>query len=192
MRHYVLLQIGLLYFFSCYLPVFNVWLVKIAYDSRYAPEDNLFHRSFEVFSILVLATIVQHIRPVDIMSDPSNATTLTFCVGLLAETLLSIHRQYDIYKNVDGGKEATCNAVHDMRRRVPTAIIYAAASVISLKAYLSPPLHEAEHHAPIICCLFAYLVEHMYTVIDRLLFVPPGRSHKEFFVPMNVEFTIHR
>jgi hypothetical protein len=126
------------------------------------------------------------------MADPSNATTLTFCLGLLAETVLSIHRQYDIYKNVDGGKEATFNATHDMRRRVPTAIVFAVASAISLKAYLYPPLHEEEHHAPIICCLLGYIVENVYGAVDRFCFVPPGKSHKEFFVPMNVEFTIHR
>jgi low temperature requirement protein LtrA len=42
---------GFLWFVACYLPIFQIWNEKLVFDSRYSPEDNLFHRSLEVVRV---------------------------------------------------------------------------------------------------------------------------------------------
>lgn len=170
-----------------------VWLEKVAYDARYVPDDNLFHRALEILHILSLATVVVHIRPVQIMADPSNTTTLSFCLALLVQALLSIHRQWDIYKNVIGGPEAKANAAHDMRRRGLTAVFYTIASVLALKNYVFADADDLEEkHVPVLLCTWGYVGEQIFNILTTFVFAPKDRSHKEFFVPMNLDFTLHR
>ena len=59
---------GLLYFIGTFLPLIIKWQEKTYYDSRYATDDDLFHRFFEVAVLLVVSTAVVHVRPVEFMS----------------------------------------------------------------------------------------------------------------------------
>lgn len=186
--------LAVLYFCSCFLPVYNVWLSKVAYDARYAPDDNLFHRILELFHLLALATIVQHIRPVEEMADPTEPTTLLFAVGLVVETLLSIYQQYDIYMNVVGGPEAKLNSLYDMRSRSVSAVFYCLAAMVAFWNLHSTgeDSHDPKH-LPILLCLSAYVWEQIFALYGRFFCLPSHiTSHREAFVPMNVDFAIHR
>jgi Bacterial low temperature requirement A protein (LtrA) len=196
--------IGILYFSACYLAVITIWFAKVSYDARYSPDDNLFHRGLEVLNILVLATIIQHIRPVATMSDTRHdSTTAVFCVSLMVEALLGVYRYYDVYRNGLGGPEAKHNAFVDMRHRGVSALLYAAAAVWAIVDYAmggdkDVDAEEKEkddiyvNRGPIIMCLMAFFTHTLYLTFDRLVWIDPGKSHKEKYVPMNLEFVTHR
>jgi hypothetical protein len=128
--------LGLLYFSACYLAVITIWLAKVSYDARFSPDDNLFHRGLEVLHILVLGTIIQHIRPVSIMSNTKeDGTTAVFCTALTVEALLGVYRYYDVYRYGLGGPETKHNAWVDMRQRGVSALLYGAAAIWAIADY---------------------------------------------------------
>jgi hypothetical protein len=62
---------GFLYFVGCFWAVMYMWLDKMHYDARFYTHDDIYHRLFEVAVLVVLATAVLHIRPVEFLSSPS-------------------------------------------------------------------------------------------------------------------------
>lgn len=177
-------MVGLLYFVVCYLSIFYVWGDKVVYDSKYAPPDNLFHRVFEVVHILVLGTIIQHIRKVSVMSDPENPNMVVFCMSLAVESALVIARAVDIRLNVVGGDEARRNAESDVRRKLGALVMQVLATVLAIRGY---------RHAPIICCGLAYVVSNIVAMIERFVVIRlTNMSHKQTNVPVNIEFMLHR
>lgn len=60
---------GLLYLSALFLPLMNVWALKTYYDARFYVSSDYFHRFYEISMILILATAVLHIRPIDKMAN---------------------------------------------------------------------------------------------------------------------------
>lgn len=190
-------KIGMLYFVACYISVFMSWMEKVSYDARYVPDDNLFHRLSEGLQLLVLGTMIQHIRSADIMEATSeNATTFVFCASLALQSAMVVHRYADIYRNVIGGPESRHSAAREMLRHGINFACYLMAALWAGYDYFgssseSNPL--AVNHAPIVICLFSFLVGNLVVLSSRYLCLGRNiRTHHEIMVPINIEFMAHR
>ena len=104
---------GLLYYVCCYLPIYFIWVEKLAYDAKFAPDDNLFHRGWDIVHLGILGTIVQHVQTVQIMSQTSKyPTTMVFAGGLCVESWSQLLRYKDVYHNVDGFRPTIHVVIH--------------------------------------------------------------------------------
>ncbi len=192
------------------------WNEKLIYDARFAPEDNLYHRSLECIHLLLLGTAIQHIRPVELMQNTvSNSTTLIFSLCLLLMNLLGIKRNEDVHYNVMGGEEAKHHATSDIRRRVCALIPFLLSTLVAGRDYFHFVYlggggtgggrdgyeHEMEadsnnydtnkNNIPILFCLFGYICEQIYVLLDVFVVIPnSGRDFREIRVPLNINFTL--
>lgn len=185
--------LGILYFSSCYLAILNVWMAKVGYDARYAPDDNLFHRGFELVHILVLGTIIQHVRPVEEMSNTrGDSTTAVFAFSLTAEAFLGVYRYYDVFQNGIGGPESKRQALFDMRQRGLSSLLFLSAAIWATLDFQGEEATPNVNHGPILLCMVSFFAQNVHLNLERFVLIGPGRSHKELFVPLNLEFTCHR
>ena len=68
-----------------------LWWDKIEYDSRFFTYDDVFHRVFSVAVLVVLASVIVHIRPAEVLSNPSdNVEPFALSVSLLFAKVLSM------------------------------------------------------------------------------------------------------
>lgn len=90
---------GLLYFLATFGAIMGLWLDKCFYDSRFVVvTDDVVHRVFEMIALLVVATAVLHIRPVDIMSNGGDhVETFVFCLAILMGNALTGCRYIEVY-----------------------------------------------------------------------------------------------
>ena len=183
---------GLLYFTCCYFPVFMVWSEKVAYSSRFAPDDNFFHRGLEIFHLCVLGTIVQHIRSVKIMSHPSvYPDTMIFTFAIFLDCATELWKQADLYHNVEGGPEAVHHAKDDFDRKCVSASVFWLAAILAGYDYFFVT-DNAPNPVPILVVFAGYLIDqlsiqYMYSVLHRR-----SGSFNEYRVPINLEFMSHR
>jgi hypothetical protein len=90
---------GLLYFLGTFLPVMQIWYLKMYYDGRFVTGDDLFHRVFEIAGLVALASAVVHIRPENILSKASdNAAMFAFCLSLTAAQFIILFRFAELYR----------------------------------------------------------------------------------------------
>ena len=185
---------GLLYYVCCYLPIYFIWVEKLAYDAKFAPDDNLFHRGWDIVHLGILGTIVQHVQTVQIMSQTSKyPTTMVFAGGLCVESWSQLLRYKDVYHNVDGGEEAVHEALSTCIRKIVVSLCFLAAAIVAGYDYFIRPSTQAINDVPIILCGVSYLLERLYMFVQLFhLFPLIGRPHTELLVPMNLEFTLHR
>lgn len=185
---------GLVYFCCCYPPIFQIWGDKLAYDAKYAPNDNIFHRAAEVLHLAIVGTAIQHVQPVSIMSTTSRyPDTMIFAAALFVECISRVHRLFDVYYNVEGGDEARHQSSDDIRRKVATSMFYLAAALVAGYDYFFQPPTNTTNDVPILLCGAAYVFEILYFLSNLYCIVPNSRlSMREIRVPMNLEFTLHR
>jgi Bacterial low temperature requirement A protein (LtrA) len=189
---------GFLYFICCYIPIMAQWNEKLVYDARFAPEDNLYHRSLEFVHLLLLGTAVQHIRPVDIMQRTcSNSTQLVFSTCLVLMNLLGMKRNQDVHVNVMGGQEARHHATADIVRRVCALIPFSLSTIVAGHDYFilggngGGQVDVAKNNIPILLCLVGYICEQAYVLMDVFVLIPnSGRDFREIRVPLNIIFTL--
>lgn len=199
---------GFVYFVCCYVPILSQWNEKLIYDARFAPEDNLFHRSMEVLHLLILGTAIQHIRPVELMQNSmANSTTFVFSLCLVLMTVLNIIRHRDVQKNVVGGEEAKHQVAAEISRLVCGLIPYVAAMGLAGYDYFvvgngggGSMMHDEENatneeiakrNIPILLCLAGFVCDQAYGLWDVFVVLPKGgRDFKEIRVPLNIEFTL--
>jgi hypothetical protein len=124
---------GLLYAMGTFLPVMGLWMDKMYFDSRFAYEDDLFHRLFEICILVVLATAVLHIRSVDVMSHPeTNISMFVFCLSLVLNRVFILARSGEIYFfGLGQTKILKTVAVRDMRRAAISSSLYLAAAIVA-------------------------------------------------------------
>jgi low temperature requirement protein LtrA len=197
---------GLLVFASCYLPVVHIWHRKVVYDSKYAPEDNLYHRFLEVLSLCVLGTVVQHIRPVFYMVNTAQyATTFVFTTFLSLESLLMIRRELEVYQRVVGGPEAKRDAMSQARSHSFYLCFSGIAAVWSGCDYFlgdasitHPSQPTPVNYGPLLLCgIVGYICQVIFTMVDMFVITPscrmkPTETFRDFRVPLNLEFMLHR
>ena len=185
---------GLLYYVCCYLPIYIVWSEKLLYDAKFAPNDNLYHRGWEIVHLGILGTIVQHVQTVPFMSQTSKyPTTMVFAGALFVECCSQLVRYKDVYHNVEGGSESIHEARSSSRRKILISLTFLTAAGIAGYDYFIKLSTDAINDVPIILCGFSYIVEHAYTIVSLTYFLPrTGIPFNEMRVPMNLEFTLHR
>ena len=185
---------GLLYYVCCYLPILFIWVEKLMHDAKFAPDDNLFHRGWDIVHLGILGTIVQHVQTVQIMSQTSKyPTTMVFAGGLCVESWSQLLRYKDIYHNVDGGEEAIHEARASAIRKFFVSLCFLAAAVIAGYDYFIKPSTQAVNDIPIILCGSSYFMERLNMWLVVFYFAPKtGKPHTALRVPMNLEFTLHR
>lgn len=72
-------------------------MIKLFYDSRYYVGDDMFHRLYEVASLLALATAVLHIRPLSTLGDIKHHLDMfLFCLGIVIGYLLAVGRYVEL------------------------------------------------------------------------------------------------
>ena len=183
---------GLLYFTCCYFPVFMVWSDKVVYSSRFAPDDNFFHRGLEIFHLCVLETIVQHIRSVKIMSHPSvYPDTMIFTFAIVLDCVTELWKQADLYHNVEGGPEAVHNAKDDFDRKLISVAVFLLAAILAGYDYFFVT-DNAPNPVPILVVFAGYLVDQFLTQYQYLSVSRRSGSFNEYRVPVNLEFMSHR
>jgi hypothetical protein len=188
---------GFLYFVCCFAPIQGQWNEKLMYDARFAPEDNLFHRTMEGIHLLVLGTAIQHIRPVEMMKDIATYPTMfVFSLSLVIMNFMEYKRAKDVEHNVVGGDEARHTAANNATRKMCGIVPLTLAAIISGYGYFSAEVEEEEErweNIPILLCLGGYICEQSFTLFDAFYWLPrSGRNFKEVRVPMNIDFTLHR
>ena len=193
MEHDPSLQ-GLLYYVCCYLPICIVWGEKLAYDAKFAPDDNLFHRGWELVHLGVVGTAIQHIQTVPIMSQTTKyPTTMVLAGALCVECWLQLVRYKDVYYNVEGGEEAIHDARFNLSRKFLLATIFMSAAFVAGYDFFFKPSTQATNDIPIIICGLSYFVDHTYAFLHFAYFIPKsGIPYNELRVPINLELSQHR
>ena len=184
---------GLLYFVCCYLSIVIIWYEKLGYDARYAPDDNLFHRSMEVVHLVLLGTAIQHVRPVEFMADTCHhSTTFFFLLPLSIIYLMHLSGYIDLIHHVDGGPEAVEAARSDVKRKLAGGLPVWIGTCLAARDYFSDTCVHGSR-LPVILSGLSLFIEQAVALFELLHWIPTqGKSHKEVRVPMNLEFTTHR
>ena len=90
----------------------QMWWDKTIFDARYVVGDDLYHRIFEVVWLVVLAAAVVHIRPIEIMSHPSEHVAMfAFAVSVAIGDALSLIRFAEVYFVGVGQRDVMKSAV---------------------------------------------------------------------------------
>jgi Bacterial low temperature requirement A protein (LtrA) len=128
-------------------------------------------------------------------------TTMIFVGSIMLDAALYIYLYRDIYHNVEGGSEARNHAGLEVKRKIMRTAIYGVAFALASWDYFSigssvdsdiaPP---AGNLWPIFLVITEFILESVgYNLVEVFVYIPrTGRSHKEFYVPINLEFVIHR
>lgn len=199
-------MISLLYFFGCFGPITSIWMNKMIYDGRFQTPDDIFHPILEVIQLCFLAGAVQHIRPVNYMSQGTKYTTMMiFCLFVWVGNLYNIFGYSEI--RLWGVTGQQINAKHSAVTSIYSALIpfffVTVATLYSLIVYINANTFSGEkgdggedydkivHHAPIILLLTAWIIR-MGALFPIIYFRGKGKDHKEITVPVNVKYVIHR
>ncbi|CAB9505398.1 expressed unknown protein [Seminavis robusta] len=133
---------GLLYFFGTFLPLMGIWNEKTYFDGRFVVGDDLFHRLVELFGLVILATAVLHIRPVEFMSNSAEHVDMfVFSLMVLIANVLELARNielsaFGIGVTVNGRNVVRQDAKRWFIMTVPyTALILAAAVIAGIEYY---------------------------------------------------------
>eukprot|EP00977_Amphora_coffeiformis_P028404 scaffold34970_cov244-Amphora_coffeaeformis.AAC.1 len=210
---------GLLYFGCCYMAIIMIWYEKLAWDARFAPDDNIFHRLTELVHHVILGMAIQHVRPVSLMkytcrggggggggggddnedsnNNNNNTTTLVFVSCLSVLYALHVGLYADLVVRVEGGPEAVHQAWHDVRRKVLGGIPVWTAMVWAARDYYyndsTTTCAQEGNPWPVVLVGLPFFVEQAFMLVETLvLHATQDKSHKQVRVPMNLEFTIHR
>jgi hypothetical protein len=101
--------LGALYFVGTFFPVLDNWKDKLYYDARFTLRDDVFHRIFEIFFFMTNATVILHIRTVDVMANSrDNIDMFAFSAAQLGFTLLAFGSYLEIYFKAEG-KRCKCD-----------------------------------------------------------------------------------
>jgi len=129
-------SLGFLYFMGCFYPIMMLWFQKTMYDSRFDAGNDLYHKMYEFFVLLVLATTVLYIRPVAYLSTPSaNEDMLVFATCITLSCFLAMGRCVDVIRNVDGEPCAKKQGAYDLKVFGVMAVFYIAATVLAALDY---------------------------------------------------------
>ena len=116
------------------------------YDSRYYTLDDTYHRGYELCILVALATAILHIRPVNILSNPSdNLDMFIFALSVSIANVLCIGRAIEVYFNVIGEKAAKSASIREIVWFSPPIIFYTTAAIVSgLKYYNGSSDHQQQ------------------------------------------------
>lgn len=117
----------------------HVWTLKTSYDARFVVMDDVSHRFFEVFALTTLACAVVHIRPVEVMSQPSKyIDSFCFCLGITTAQLMLVFRYIELYFAGVGQPETIkASSIRDAIMNLITFLFQLAATIVAGVEYFS-------------------------------------------------------
>jgi hypothetical protein len=177
---------------------------KLAYDARFQLPDDIMHVVLEVLQLCLLASAVLHIRPAAYMSQGSGPEMFVFCLscllGAFSYTILYLEIRF---WGADGQKCAAHAAVTTIIEVLLPSVFIFTATVYSGITYFSSDDHEGYRvlydsdnsdkadHVPIILLFTAWIIR--LTILYPVnYFRSKGKEFKEYTVPFNISFLIHR
>lgn len=197
--------LGYLYAAGTFFPILHVWVEHLVFSSRFVNGSDVIHSISRILALLVIATAVLNIRPVDIMSHSSTEISMfVFCLCLCLERCLTLLRYVELYCfGVGQTKVIKRDALASMCRAVFLLVFYIAAMMVAAMKFF--PRHEdKEHrlladattgddkdeyqaatsedsttHIPIILCLVGIIAHALGHTIYVIFFFPSGASHKQ-------------
>lgn len=202
---------GLLYFLACFWAIYMLWWDKLDYDSRFFTYEDAVHRVFSIAVLVVLASVIVHVRPVDVLSNPTdNIEPFALSVSLLFAKVLSMCRYMEILLiGCVGQNSALVQARREARLKVvPTILLWAASIYTGIKFFGNKEnsqlsgehrvlageqtmTHYADETTNIpIYLIFGSSAFYVFGNIVAALLLP--EDFKAVTVPVNVTYIIHR
>ena len=212
---------GLLFAAGTFLPIMGMWLRNSYHAARFSTDDDLFHRCFQIGLLVVLATTVLHIRPVDIMENSrDNISMFVFCLCCTLEQVMYIVKYAELYFWGVGQRANLKHvAVREVKITLMIASFYLGATLVAALEFF--PRQSSYRRAlaggdeneqlnsdndddyddssgndvndtPIGLCLGGVLFSLLYLVLNVFFCIPQDGKHKEITVPLNVDFVLHR
>eukprot|EP00339_Tiarina_fusa_P022076 CAMPEP_0117012746 /NCGR_PEP_ID=MMETSP0472-20121206/10660_1 /TAXON_ID=693140 ORGANISM="Tiarina fusus, Strain LIS" /NCGR_SAMPLE_ID=MMETSP0472 /ASSEMBLY_ACC=CAM_ASM_000603 /LENGTH=624 /DNA_ID=CAMNT_0004715891 /DNA_START=29 /DNA_END=1903 /DNA_ORIENTATION=+ len=196
-------SLGCLYFLATFLSVMHPWVMQTIYDARFVVMDDMYHRVTFVAFLCALASAVVHIRPVDILSQPSKyIDAFALYLSLSVLTLIGIIREAELYFFGKGEKEAIQTAaLRGINFSLINFSLNLAATIVAGTEYFGTDgdhrlLAEAGptdvNHLPVWLSFAGFLGFWVLFKAKLIFFFPNDGSHKKTFTPMNIDFNIHR
>jgi len=213
---------GLLYFCGAFFAIMWMWLDKMFFDSRFAIEDDLWHRIFEVANLTCVATAILHIRPVDVFSDIENSVSMfAFTLSLCTFTIISGFRYLEVML-WGVGERPLLKYVgrRDLTFRIIPFVVYASACIYAGVHYFGDNddgTKEDDHHDDHRFMAEAKEDSYYYSssgLTERQKNIPIWlvlsgpffystmmyivyihfipKDFKSITIPMNIDFSIHR
>jgi len=211
---------GLLYASGTFLPIMSMWVRNTYYAARFTTSDDLYHRVQQILLLVILGATVLHIRPTDIMEDARNEISMfSFALTLCLEQFVMIVRNVELYFKGVGQREVLKQvALRDLRFQAISLTFYGAAVLLATLEFFprqdsdnegyrlvrglaggeensetyDGSAGDEEYHIPIGLCLAGFAASILYMSVEVVFFYPKGGKHKEFTVPLNVDFYTHR
>jgi hypothetical protein len=120
-----------------FFSVQQIWALKMGYDARFVVEDDLYHRFFEIAALAALASAVVHIRPVEILSDPSHHLAMFgFSLSMVVAQVLQILRYVELYFAGKGERQVLKTlSKREVGMLTMLLVLQIAATVIAGMAY---------------------------------------------------------
>jgi len=209
--------VSVLYFLTCFFSIMQLWNDKTFYDAKFVYGDDIWHKIFDSLFLLVVATACCSIGPVRKMSDPNDkgGDMFGFALAIVLGTLMNWIRYIETYFYGNGQKK---NIQHTARMNIGWSAVpfcfYLAAFILTvieprrrITEYNANGGHrrladEASdgaaacesdpYHIPIILLMAGYAAQQLIVLTRVIFFHPAEGKHKEFTIPLNVDFCIHR
>lgn len=191
---------GLACFAGCYFSIIVLWYERLGWDARYVYDDNLCIRSVDIVHLVLLGMAIQHIQPVEIMTDTcGHSTTLVylsclsvlFCIHLLMKVDLALH--------IQGGPEGKTAAKVDIVLKlcgclpIWTATLLAAYDYVHFAPQDSLACQQhGRNFLPVILPGITIVLEQASYFLSLHILQRRGWTIEEITVPFNVELCTHR
>jgi low temperature requirement protein LtrA len=200
--------LGYLYAAGTFFPILQIWMEHAVFSSKFVYDNDIAHCVLHILALLVVATAVLNIRPVDIMSHSSTEISMfVFCLCLGLERCLTLLRYVELhFFGVGQTKVLQKDAMAAMCRALFLLVFYIAAMTVAAMKFF-PRQHadkeynrlladatagaekdeyqaaaadeESATHIPIILCLVGVLLHAVGHVIFVIFFFPTSVSHKK-------------
>lgn len=145
---------GFLYLCACFLPLIGLWQLKLFWDSRFVNGgEDIFHVLVEVANYACVASAVQHVRPVAVLSDlENNIDMFAFCLSILIGHILCLGRLVEVvlcarvFKTDGLYEEAVPSIKRDFWWMAVSPLFYLAACIYSGKEYFGSSSSEGSSY----------------------------------------------
>ena len=88
---------GLLYTAGIFFPIMNIWSYKAYYDGRFYYVNDYYHRIYEIFFLVSIATMILHIRSYEVLSHPKQHPDMfIFCLSASIAFTIAFGRYVEI------------------------------------------------------------------------------------------------
>lgn len=179
---------ALMYFAGCFWAIFTMWLNEMYYQARFVVPDDNFHGLFQLSFYLVVATAILFIRPVELLSVPSEHVDMfAFSLSCVLANLFHMARYIEFIFFGIGEQAATVACRREIYSKIIPTGLYLAAAVISGVAYYQGDgdnQGRAEEEGPtndtpiiLLCC--AALFDIVWGFVYLAFFLPHGERRKQ-------------